>query len=132
MTCPGRTVDRWRTVWNCELEPHESGLCRCGVIQWSTPGIGDVELSYRLRVKPTAFFQWTADLEIDEAPAWLNAVSINPDFDSLVVRVPRPDGGLSVRHLLAGDWAIQWSDGVIDVRARDRFEAMFEATHAAE
>lgn len=124
--CRGRTVDNWRTVWHCELEPHTHGLCRYGVMQWVTPGIGD-RPAIRLRNTPLESFQWTGDL--DAVPEWVDAVRVEPLFDSLQIRVPTPTGP-QPRHLLSREWAVRWSDGQVSLHRADEYEAMYEAARA--
>ena len=120
-SCPGRIVDNWRTVWHCELEPHETGLCRYGVMQWVTPGIGD-RPQYVIRDSPVDFYQW--DGESTDHPDWLQAHSVDDLFGALRFRVDDRGG---FRHLFPNEWAVRWSGGRVITFPPDQFAQHFEA-----
>lgn len=119
--CTGSITDQWRTVWRCELERHTGGLCRRGVIQWITPGIGD---GLRLRNVPVDSYQWTGS-DPGAAPEWLDVESTDDLFHALRILVATPTG-VQPRHVLPREWAVLWSDGRVSTYRPDDYDVLFE------
>lgn len=127
MTCPGRTVDKWRTVWRCTLEEdHADPLCRDGVMQFD--GGLRVREAYALRVRPVEFFRWIGAASREEFEQFLGYdVAYNINFDSAVLRgVRRGDRIESTMQILPGEWMVYYSDCTLEVIAGDRFERLYQ------
>lgn len=116
MTCQAVKHDRWRTVWHCELEEHESGYHVSDGFMWADPGaLVPARVAER-------FIRYTGT-NLDAVREVFDVVSSPARDDFLPIIVATKDG--LGRTVWPGEFVIGYDNESIDVLGDDRFKRNF-------